>query len=336
MRSVLAHILGALLLAMLTAAPAQNIRVTAIDSRQVPLLDGISPGDYIGRMRFLGMLALPSLTVNGIRFAQLSDLAWDNDEGVLYAISDKGGLFSLRPVFSNEILTGIELLGSARLEERGSDKPARGRRTDAEGMDIRNGRNGRKGDAELMVSFERFPRIIGFRSDGQFLSEYPLPDALKDRTAYQSANRMLEAVCLDPVHGYITVPEVPLNNEPPNLTRLFSGSGKTWPYPVEANMRVASIECLGGHNVLILEREFGRIVGRTAITIKHTKLPLLPASGAPVHTEMLITMNSAKGFQIDNFEGMTRHRGNRYFLISDDNDLFIQRTLLLYVELPEH
>lgn len=333
-RRVLAHAVSAILLATPALSPAQGLRVTAIDTRQVPLLDGIAPGDSIGRLRFLGMLALPSLTIDGTRFAQLSDLAWDDDQGVLYAVSDKGGLFGLRPVFHDGILTGLELIGSARLEEPGSDKPERGRRTDAEGMDIRNGRNGRRGDAELVISFERFPRITGFRPDGRFVRDYPLPGALKDRSAYRSANRMLEAVCLDSLDGYITISEVPLHNERPGFTRLFSESGKTWLYPVETNMRVASLVCLEDHSVLVLERDFGRIVGRTLISIKRAILPENPTSAAPVHTETLVTMDSANGFQIDNFEGMTRHRGNRYFLISDDNDLFIQRTLLLYVELP--
>ena len=334
MRTALTLFVGTVLLTVANVSPAQRISQTPIDTRPVPLVDGVSPGEFIGAVRFLGMLALPSLAVGDLRFSELSDLAWDDDEGVLYAISDKGTLFGLRPIFQNEILTGLELLGSARLEEQHSGKPLRGRRTDSEGMDIRNGRNGRTGDTELVISFERFPRITGFRPDGRFLREYPLPDALADGRAYRGTNRMLEAVCLSRTHGYLTTPELPLRGERAGFSRLFSESGKTWLYPIEEPMRVAAIECLDDDHVLILERDFGRVVGRTVVRIRRAKLAATPSSDTQASTETLISMNSAEGFQIDNFEGMTRHRGNRYFLISDDNDLFIQRTLLLYLELP--
>lgn len=34
-------------------------------------------------------------------------------------------------------------------------------------------------------------------------------------------------------------------------------------------------------------------------------------------------------------KGPTRYKGNRFFVVSDNNDLFVQRTLLLYFELVE-
>ncbi len=49
--------------------------------------------------------------------------------------------------------------------------------------------------------------------------------------------------------------------------------------------------------------------------------------------ETAVVLDSGKGHQIDNFEGLARHRGNRFFLVSDDNDLFLQRSLLMYFEL---
>jgi hypothetical protein len=49
--------------------------------------------------------------------------------------------------------------------------------------------------------------------------------------------------------------------------------------------------------------------------------------------ETVALMDTAQGYQIDNSEGLTRHKGNRFFMVSDNNDLFVQRTLLLYFEL---
>ncbi|MCR4332761.1 MAG: esterase-like activity of phytase family protein, partial [Sulfuricaulis sp.] len=137
-----------------------------METRPVALSENIKVGDRVDRIRFLGMLQLPNPTVDGMRLSQLSGLAWDDDDGILYAISDKGYLFNLQPVFDNGVLTGLKLLKTLHLRETGGNKPLKGTRADSEGMDILNGRNGRKGDAELIVSFERFPRIVRYRPDG--------------------------------------------------------------------------------------------------------------------------------------------------------------------------
>jgi hypothetical protein len=46
-----------------------------------------------------------------------------------------------------------------------------------------------------------------------------------------------------------------------------------------------------------------------------------------------ISLNAIGGWQIDNFEGLAHHQDNRFFTVSDNNDLFVQRTLPLYFEL---
>ncbi len=49
-------------------------------------------------------------------------------------------------------------------------------------------------------------------------------------------------------------------------------------------------------------------------------------------SEVLAQFNSGNGWRIDNFEGLTKVGKNRYAIISDDNDNFYQRTILLYFE----
>jgi hypothetical protein len=278
------------------------------------------------------MLQLPNPTVDGMRFSQLSGLAWDEDDGILYAISDKGFLFHLRPIFKNGVLTGLKLLKAVHLRELGSDKPLAASRIDSEGLDILNGRNRRKGDAELLISFERFPRIVRYRTDGQAVQEYPLPAPLNDARQYQDANKMLESVCRDPRLGILTVPEVPLKSERAGMTRIFSLNGKVWFYPRPEGNRISDLECLGHNQVMVLESNFGGSIGRLKVFLKLVTLPSYPVAEIPMSTTTLVTLDSSKGQQIDNFEGLTRHRGNRFFIVSDDNDLFIQRSLLMYFE----
>jgi hypothetical protein len=304
-----------------------------LETRPVALSENIKVGGRIGRIRFLGMLQLPNPTMDGMRFSQLSGLAWDDDNGILFAISDRGFLFHLQPVFDNGVLTGLKLLKALHLREAGSDKPLKGTRADSEGLDILKGRNGHKGDAELIVSFERFPRIVRYRTDGYAIEEFPLPAPLNDAKVYQDSNKMLESVCADSKLGILTVPEAPLKGERQGYTHIFSLDGKSWVYPLPAGNRISALECLGNNKVMVLESNYGGILGHLRVFLKLATLSpnVSPTESVPVET--VVALDSGKEHQIDNFEGLARHRGNRFFIISDDNDLFIQRSLLMYFEL---
>lgn len=305
----------------------------ALNAQPAPLADNLDVGDAIGRIRSLGMLVIPSVTIKGARLSQLSGIAWDDDAEVLYALSDKGVLFHLHPIIRNGTLTDLKLSRVAPLRELRTDRLLRERRIDAEGLDILRGRNGRTDDAELIVSFERHPRILRYRPDGYALGEYTLPPALADRNAYSSPNRMLEGVCYDSRFGVLMAPEKPLAAEDPGFNRLFNLAGKSWRYPIDTQDRIVDLYCLGDGTVLVLQGNFGMRFWRSHATLKRVRLSPQPAADAPLEPETLFTLESSKGYQIDNFEGIARHRGNRFFLVSDDNDLFLQRTLLLYFEL---
>ena len=322
------------LIALLPMAPA----IAAIDLpapleiRATRFSESIGNGDRIGKIRVLSLLELPTIEIGALRFAQLSGLAWDDDDEVLYAISDKGALFHLRPQFSGSEITSLQLLRAVPLQGYRVREPVTGLWSDAEGLDIRDGRNGRKGDAELVVSFEHHPRIVGYRPDGYALREYPLPPPLDKRKAYRNGNRMLESVCIDPKLGILTVPESPLEGEPEGTTRIFGVSGRVWRY-TPALGRISAMECLGDGTVLLLEREFGNLIRRNAVMLRRAQLAVEPSPSVPVAAETLATLDLSDGLAIDNFEGLARHRGNRYFMVSDDNDLFVQRTLLMYFEI---
>jgi hypothetical protein len=305
----------------------------SVGARPVEFAANLRNGDRIGRIRILGLLQLPSFSVNNLRFAEFSDLAWDDDDNVLYAESDQGGLFWLQPVFTNSYLTDVKLLKAVPLRELGNGKAVRWTRTDAEGMDIANGRNGRKHDAELVISFEREQRILRYRTDGSAISQYTLPSPLDNIKNFSGANKALEAVCIDPEHGVLTMPEQPLRDERPGYTRLFDLHGKSWYYPATKNSGIVAMECIGQGDILVLERDYLSIMVHTIITLKKIHLPAGLPAGATLSAETIVRLDDGTGLRLDNFEGLTRHRGNRYFMISDNNDNFLQRTLLLYFEI---
>lgn len=316
-----------LLLWHIAPVPAQELPATLATR---PVLPGVLPraSERAPRLRPLGMLELPDARVNGLRLSQLSGLAWDEDDGILYAISDKGALFHLRPLLRDDRLAGVDVLKAVPLKEV-DGKRLKGKRADSEGLDILHGRNGRQGDAELVVSFERLPRIVRYRPDGTVIGEYPLPAPLNDPRRYRSNNKMLESVCVDEKLGALTMPEEPLADEPAGFNRLFRAAGGSWSVPLAGKFRPSAIECLGNGQVLILERDFGTFAGRAAAL----RLAALRESGAAAIVETVALLDAADGWQIDNFEGLARQRDNRFFMVSDNNDLFVQRTLLLYFEI---
>ncbi len=332
----LPHVLKVVLatsLALVSGFSAAQDPLPAVGAKPVAFSSQLQNGDRIDKIRILGMLELPSFKVNGLRFAEFSDLAWDDDDGILYAVSDQGGLFGLKPVFTNNYLTDVKLLKAVALREPGSGKPLRWTRTDAEGMDILKGRNGRKHDAELVISFEREPRILRYDTDGNARSPYPLPPPLDAVRNFHGPNKALEAVCHDPDLGILTAPEFPLHPERAGHTRIFDVTGKWWYYPTNPNHGIVSMKCIGHGQVLILERDYISTLAHTTITLKKAYLPAKLAPGSTLRSETLVRLDDTDGLSLDNFEGLTHHRGHRYFMVSDNNDVFVQRTLLLYFEI---
>ncbi|HEX9810766.1 MAG TPA: esterase-like activity of phytase family protein [Burkholderiales bacterium] len=334
-RSALGVRVGAVLLAAwcsLAAPRATAAELLALDAIPAPLAENIAIGGVVGKIRFLGMLVIPAITIDGLRLSQLSDIAWDENAGVLHAISDKGILFRLHPIVRDDVLVDVKLSRAVPLRDLKTGKPLEDRHADAEGLDILPNPSGRAADTELIVSFERYPRIVRYHTDGYAIGELALPPVLAKIESYDSRNHMLEATCHHPQFGVLTIAEHPLEGETPGFNRLFMLSGKSWRYPVEDGNRVVGLSCLANGDVLVLEGTFGSRFWRSHTTLKRVRLANAPAN-EPLRPESLVTLEPSKGYQIDNFEGIAHHRGARFFLVSDDNDFFLQRTLLLYIEL---
>jgi hypothetical protein len=318
-------------LAMLFAMHIGDARSVEI-GRGFSLSEAYKPGDVYMGIRLLGALRLKSPTVNGLQPRELSGLAWDADEGVLYAVSDDGFIVHMRPKFTGDILSGVDLVSAhLLLDEQG--RPCPERMTDAEGLVAWASRNGTVGDTELVVSFEREPRISVFRPDGALVRTIPLPAALGDLAGYSGDNHELEALTAHADFGLITAPERPLRAAQSGRFTLYSADGREWTYPPlhPEYSTVAGLETMPGGDLLILERRFSSIFKPVIFAVRRVKLS---ARGddpdIPVHE--VVHLDTSKGWAVDNFEAIARHEGNRYFLVSDDNENAFQKTLLLYFE----
>lgn len=298
-------------------------------------------GDWMRRLLFAGWIALCASTavygqgdmprllmqstfvlratdIDGLKISELSGLAWDEDEQLLYAVSDKGRLFHLRLVLDGNQIRAVEALQGVRLLNK-SGEPLKKARGDAEGLMVINANNGKKGDSQLIVSLEGEPRIVRFTPDGRALSNVVLPPALQNRKAYQHPNDSLESVTLHSRYGFITAPEMPLKGQPRNLHTVYSTKGSHWSftaYPAE-NSGISALETLPNGSLLILERAWSGLLNPLVISLRYLDFKQCTRDGDCQAQDLQV---SSSRFFIDNFEGLTHISGNQYLLVSDDGD----------------
>jgi len=77
----------------------------------------VAPGERYMGIRLLGTLELATRMIDGLPLVELSGLAWDADEGLLYAVSDRGWLFHLRPTFSDGRLRDVSVVAAFALRD---------------------------------------------------------------------------------------------------------------------------------------------------------------------------------------------------------------------------
>ena len=312
----------AALFAVLTALPLAAGEVGSV----VPLSQQWITGD-----RYMGIRLLGSLALGGDeRLAELSDLAWDEDQGILYGVTDRGLLLHLRPEFSNGHLSGMALLEAFPLLDAEGRRLGR-RQRDAEGLALSGGNDGVPGNSRLLISFEGNNRVDYYDDRGRFTGRFRLPAPLRDRRLYRGGNRGLEALTLHPQLGLLTGPEQAAGDGP---IPLINEQGLEWYYPTfEPDGSLVALEALPDGPVLVLERAFTRPYSPWIITLSRIRLSRTNA-GSELEPRVLARFDSTEGWFINNFEGLTRYRGNRFFMVSDNGGYSLLQTQVLYFGIP--
>lgn len=292
------------------------------------------PGETFQGIRLLGTLDISNDHHQGTALHELSGLGWDHDEQLLYAISDKGFIVHLKPVFTHNVLTGITV--ENRLPLTGKKKQRLGGQWgDAEGLVLTGHRNGKHGDTTLVISFEGQPRVAEHSPSGQWIADINLPKG-PNRSDYRAPNYSLEAITLDPDHGLLLATEYPKRDDQ-LTTLLYSRKGPRWRIlrPDAHNSAITAIESLDDGSILMLDRAFESLFHPIVISLRKTWLTpgCLVAENTSCRIENIARLSSAEGWAVDNFEGLTQHEGNRFFMISDNNSTWLQRSLLSYFEI---
>jgi hypothetical protein len=306
-------------------------QLLAMDFEKIQVSDDHGAPLVIDRIRVLSVFHLFTTEFNNLPMVELSGLAWSEDEQLLYAINDRGSVFHLRPVFDETGVNDVQLVDAYPLRSQSGSELSYPW-SDSEGLYLRHGTNGIAGDDELLISFENRPRLQWHRPDGAFLRQESLPGWLTDRATYHRRGKALESVAIHPGYGVITAPEYPLAEADWNELTIYRANGKVLvaERDNDRDFALCAIEVMPDGRLLALQRRHSLLAPTWT-----TRLEILsPAEGNRLAREQVaeIVIGSSR-LPIDNYEGLTRHRDNRYFMVSDDNGHFIQQTLLVYFEL---
>lgn len=280
-----------------------------------------------GKIKILDQKQLMYATVNGVKFSEISDLAYYPKNQKLFMISDEGKLFTFKAKFGNTIEI-LDPIAAVKLKKKHGKKFKKWRK-DSEGMTLDD-------EGHLLISFEGKAKIAWFHKNsdkqGQQIRKYTIPKELRNNKKFRSKNKSLEALAWHTKYGIVTATEWPLKKYDKKKQTIYALSGKKWHFKAEpeAKSAISAIEVMDDGNILVLERSFTGYLNPFIVTLK--KIYLNDCKNGMCRTEILLKMNSHQGWDVDNFEGLARVGKNRYVMVSDDNDNFFQKTLLIYFE----
>lgn len=252
------------------------------------------------KLEALGRTEITAPGKDGVRVDELSGLAWDADEKLLYAVSDGGVLHHFRLQLDGDKTMGIEHVFSTPLAASAGGKTV----TNAEGLAAVNGDDGKPGKSELLVAFEDGPAIARFTPQGQWVADIALPAPLAKPENYARKNSRLESVALDKAHGVLTAPERPLAGEPETLHKIYAGNGATWAFDAaQPDGRIKAIETLADGNLLVLECTAEAKGGPRMAHLRYLDLATCHPGGQCAAPDISATSDP---LLVDNFEGLTR------------------------------
>lgn len=278
----------------------------------------------------LDQVTIPASELNGIRIDELSGLAWDKDENLLYAISDKGSVVHIRLAFQGAALVAAEPVRAAALTDPDGKGSSR-KRFNAEGLTVQNADNGRRGDTVLIVSLEGGdqPTIMRFSPAGVALGGIAVPAPLDDTRNYRKKKQGLESVALHPGFGLLTAPESPLAAVPDDLHVIYA-NGRHWSFgKYAAGSRLKGIDVRADGSLLVLERSRLDSGESMTPTLRRVDIMSRPDGGMCVAEDLAVLPGG-----LNNFEGMTHLDDGRVLIVSDQGEKDRENTTLVMLTFP--
>jgi len=265
----------------------------------------------------INILDSKELVFKNLKTNELSALAYSHNR--LYALSDFGYLHHFYIDLQNDKINSLKFLKSIRLKNK-KGKVLKKKKSDSEGMVLV--------DNQLYISFERKPRVEVYTLNGQKVKNKKIQKKLRDIDNYKGKNKALESIAYNKTYGLLVAPELELIGENENYHTIYA---KYKTYKFKSSGSLCALEFISDDEILALERDFYRFTRKMIITL--TKIHLDECKGNICKSEQMAKLSTAEGWSLDNFEGLTKVGKNRYLMVSDDNDSFLQKTLLVLFEL---
>jgi len=265
------------------------------------------------KIKFLDSKEVRFKSKKGIPFHELSGIEYDN--GRLYGISDRGYLYHMSINIKDDKIKSLSLDRAIKLKTKKKGKI----KVDTEGIILV--------DDSLYISFERNPKVEKFSLNGKKIKSKKISKDLKKIKNYHSANKGLEAIAYSKKYGVLTAPELPLKNKTKSLHTIYS-KNKSWHFALKAP--ISSMAFMSKHKLLVIQREYDKKKAQGVIYL--TQVNLKKCTLNICSSKILAKLESKKGWNIDNFEGLAKVDKNRYLMISDDNGSPLQKTLLVLFE----
>ena len=265
---------------------------------------------------YIKILDTKLLRFSGV--SELSGLSYRDKK--LYALSDKGILYQFLLDIKHDKIQTLQLQHEYKLRNTKLQRFKRKKR-DSEGLaSYRSG---------FLISFERQERVLYCSRKGIKIRKMKLNPLLENRKNYQSANKGLESVTYSPKYGLITAPELPLKNQDSKYHTLYA-KNRVWRFQAEG--AVTDITFLDKDSVIVLLREYSYLTQHRVTSLVEVNLQKCNKQDI-CKERVLAKLDSADGWHIDNFEGLTKVGKNRFLMVSDDNDSIFQKTLLVLFEI---
>lgn len=264
-------------------------------------------------------ITLPLTAPNGMKIKELSALAWDENEKLLYALSDKGKVFQFDFSMKKDEASKIEIKYAADLSNDGKTLGL-----NAEGLALLHGNTGRAGGTELVVVGEGNHYFNHFTSQGVLKQKFPVPAPLDNLANYMYAHRGLEAVGMHPQHGALTAPESPLKNAPIDMHTIY-GAQRTWLFPrYSKKSRLKEMAVLPNGNLVVLERTRDYDTMLFIASLRYVDLNSCSVNAiCKVENKAILPASS------DNYEGLAYLGDNHFLLVSDNGKQKENSTLVL-------
>jgi len=248
----------------------------------------------------------------------LSGIAWDKDEDLLYAVSDMGYLVTYKFTVKDDKIASVTITNIApiSLESNG------GKLWDLEDVVALNAANGIKGDTQLAIVFEDGPAAAIFRPDGTLVKAIDLPAPLRNPDAYRNPNKRLESITYMPDHGFAMAPQVALKGERKRLHTIYAEDGSQWSFE-GANPGQSSVKALQPEpdgSLLVLEsvnpNGIMNYIGLGDYELHVRRLDLSGCAGT-VGCSAPDYVTDEPGRLTGRFEGLTTIGDDRYLIVTD-------------------